>query len=347
MKISSSENASALAREWFILLNSGESTDNDRLNFESWLNASPVHRQAFEQTVAMWNAVGLSDKILEWDLDFNQSAKITLNDNSPLEVDHRSQRSENRSRMIQMAAGVLLFFFLGIGILSQFPEQAAPERHASGIGQLKEIVLVDGSVITLAGDSAVRVEFINSQRRIFLEYGLAYFDVAHDPSRPFFVATEKTEVRVLGTRFSVRGGTGRVEVAVEEGRVEVAAVAESQEHAQKGARILISGEKISTSANGDYTSAIEPMDPSVDMTWLKGRYVYDGAVLERVIEDMNRNRQKKIKIVDENIRELEVTTSFEADETDRVLSGLVSAYSLKLTDKPSIIELEGTPASFP
>ena len=67
-----------------------------------------------------------------------------------------------------------------------------------------DIVLEDGTKVWMNADSKLRypVIFHGGERRVYLE-GEAYFEVARDTSRPFFVETGNQQIRVLGTAFNV------------------------------------------------------------------------------------------------------------------------------------------------
>ena len=76
----------------------------------------------------------------------------------------------------------------------------------------------DGSTLTLNTGSTVSVRITGSERRVRLTRGEAFFDVAHDPAKPFVVITDHGEVRVLGTSFGVRQMPAYADVSVAEGR---------------------------------------------------------------------------------------------------------------------------------
>jgi transmembrane sensor len=72
--------------------------------------------------------------------------------------------------------------------------------------QLPEILLLpDGSKITLEPKSTLKYlsSFNEAQREVYLE-GEAFFDIAHNPNRPFLVHTSEVVTRVLGTSFRVK-----------------------------------------------------------------------------------------------------------------------------------------------
>src|SRR5690606_4939020 len=91
-------------------------------------------------------------------------------------------------------------------------------------GHTKRAILPDGSIVILSPDS--RIKYRNGvetgTRELFLE-GEAYFDVAHDSKRPFFVYAGDVITRVLGTSFKIRhrGHNEKTTVSVKTGKVTV------------------------------------------------------------------------------------------------------------------------------
>lgn len=88
----------------------------------------------------------------------------------------------------------------------------------------RRVILPDGSIVQLSPESVVRFASDAGApvRELYLE-GEAYFDVAHDAERPFFVFAGNVVTRVLGTSFTVRapGEAGKVTVSVKTGKVTV------------------------------------------------------------------------------------------------------------------------------
>jgi transmembrane sensor len=67
-----------------------------------------------------------------------------------------------------------------------------------------QLILADGTKVWLNAGSTIKfpVDFTNSERVVELS-GEAYFEVAHDPRRPFKVAGAGQVVQVLGTHFNI------------------------------------------------------------------------------------------------------------------------------------------------
>ncbi|HEX8037800.1 MAG TPA: FecR domain-containing protein [Chryseosolibacter sp.] len=88
----------------------------------------------------------------------------------------------------------------------------------------KRVILPDGSIVEMS--PASRIRFPNDanmrSRELYLE-GEAYFDVAHDPDRPFYVYAGDIVTKVVGTSFTVTaiGRDPKVTVSVKTGKVTV------------------------------------------------------------------------------------------------------------------------------
>ena len=78
------------------------------------------------------------------------------------------------------------------------------------------VTLEDGSKIILKSGSCLRLpeHFTASERVVFLT-GEAFFDIAKNPERPFFVHAKDIVTRVLGTSFWVKNTEGSKNIAVE------------------------------------------------------------------------------------------------------------------------------------
>jgi transmembrane sensor len=91
------------------------------------------------------------------------------------------------------------------------------------VGYTRHFVLSDGSTVILKPNSKLRCAFAqkDTKREVSLD-GDAYFDVRHNPSKPFIVHTGRITTTVLGTAFNIYAKEGNVHVAVTRGRVRVA-----------------------------------------------------------------------------------------------------------------------------
>ncbi len=89
---------------------------------------------------------------------------------------------------------------------------------------IKIVKLPDSSKVSLQPNSSLSIafDFNDNERKVFLE-GEAFFDVAHNPEKPFFVYAQTVVTKVLGTSFSVKALSNDkdIVVAVKTGKVSV------------------------------------------------------------------------------------------------------------------------------
>ena len=126
--------------------------------------------------------------------------------------------SVRRNAWLGVAASLVALFFAWQGTR---PFDALRSDHRTAEGEVREIALPDGSRAWLAGDSALAVDFNDTQRDLVLVRGAAFFEVVPDASRPFVVSADETSATAVGTRYAVTRLRRDVLVQVEEGKVAV------------------------------------------------------------------------------------------------------------------------------
>ncbi|MGH8290131.1 MAG: FecR family protein [Steroidobacteraceae bacterium] len=99
-----------------------------------------------------------------------------------------------------VAAAVLLTAAVGWRVLRS--EGYLPQTYRTATGQIRDVILPDGSVVGL--NSQTELEWVGSpdDRRVRLIGGEAYFQVVHDPSRPFRILLAHSQVQ--GARYALR-----------------------------------------------------------------------------------------------------------------------------------------------
>lgn len=147
-----------------------------------------------------------------------------------------------RSSVWRWAAAAVLLLSLGWWAFSAY-RPAASHRERNGLaGQValpgdvsgtiveettvqtpRRVQLPDGSTVTLQPHSRLRYDkvFTQANRTVTLS-GQAFFEVTHNPKRPFLVFTDEVVTRVLGTSFTITTRQGQPAiVSVRTGRVAV------------------------------------------------------------------------------------------------------------------------------
>ncbi|MFR3330729.1 MAG: FecR family protein [Odoribacter splanchnicus] len=144
------------------------------------------------------------------------------------------------------------------------------------------LVLADGTCVWLNSETTLRypVNFIGMQRVVQLE-GEAYFEVAPDSLRPFYIQMNGNVIKVLGTSFNVSNYTadGSWSTTLTEGKVEIC-----------------SGGNLYTLTPGDHFTAdvttgetrIVRVNPLQYSSWKEGKVIFQDERLEDIIRKLAR-----------------------------------------------------------
>lgn len=163
-----------------------------------WRARSPDHEVAWREAMEIY---GMTGKVMR-----DQRRATTS------KISRRSLLTGSAAGLAVIAGGALFG--------PQLILQAQADLMTTS-AQLKDVSLSDGSQVTLGPDTAIRLRFDESERRIELLAGMAFFDVKSDPARPFNVQTGDLTATAVGTAFDVSNDAGYLTVSVDHGLVAV------------------------------------------------------------------------------------------------------------------------------
>lgn len=299
------------ARQWLARLHSGSTTAQDRTRFEAWLTAAAEHPRAYRRAEQIWRDLRLIDALGE------------------VNIESLGLAQRLRSRPVLAAAACIV-----AGVLGVLTVLSLGDRHATQVAEIRELTLPDGTRVVLGARSAIDVDFNDAKRQVRLKTGEAFFSVAKDAIRPFYVSADDTQVRVLGTQFYVHHGAGEVRVAVTEGRVEVLSGADDGSHSTpwKSAekRVLTAGQELvaAKTATVGGSLLIRNIDPAQPGAWRSGRLNYENASLAEVIADANRYSAREIVCADDRVCGVRITAAFRTEQIDELLAGLAASHPI-------------------
>lgn len=316
----------AAASDWLTRIRLEAASPKEQADFAAWLAASPDHRSAFAAVDALWQRAEGLKQVPEAHALLHQSAA-----RAPFLTLLKGALIRHARLLLGGAAGVAAALILIVAV-SDLSWPTSPGTVATQVAEIREVSLPDGSIITLGALSTLHYSFTEDERRIRLQDGEAFFAVEKDLARPFFVEAGGTLVRVVGTRFNVRIGPDSVQVAVEEGQVELVPIEADLESdtAPPSPAVLTGGEQIIASLHGQMAQVEDIPLPSA---WREGRLDYAGARLVDVIADARRYHNGDIRITDAALNDLRVTTSFRTDEIDLMVETLGDVLPLTVTKR--------------
>ena len=316
------------AHDWQTRIEAGEMTPANRQAFEAWLAADPRHRAAYDRAASLWRQVGALD-----------GTALPPRSLQPLARERFiAWRNGGRPRWpLRLAGGVAVLAAVLLVVLLPIDPRSLLSPGIQGfetrIAETREIRLADGSRVTLGARSGLSVELEETERRIRLRFGEAFFEVASDPARPFIVESDSLRVEALGTAFDVRRlGVGS-RVAVAEGTV---AVSSADPNGDVAPMRLSAGQQIASDDRGSLGAATA-IAPDAVGAWRRDRLVYSGAPLSDVVADANRYHDDWILLRDEKAAQLEITAVFDARDIDGMLAALGEALPIVVRDRPGPI----------
>jgi transmembrane sensor len=203
---------------------------------------------------------------------------------------------------------------------------APPDRH-------RTIKLADGSALVLARDSLAFVKFTRHVRSLTIERGEAYFEVRHEPNRPFVVQAAAVRVTAVGTAFNMARRNDRVTVTVTEGAVDVvqlpspgAAENPPARPAPLQHRRLNMGERL---VLGDATAQSGQTQSGAELAWTNGQIRFVDAPLSQVVRAVSPYAQKRIVIDDPRIADLTYSGTVFRDRVDEWISALPAIFPVR------------------
>lgn len=324
-------------------LDSGPLSESDEAELRDWLQADARHKNALMEMAKLMDHMGVLSR---------------LSDLFPLDtqVPGYVKKTQKSSKwLVPMAVGlccalVVMMLSWGVNIIGE--NTALQSMTAStDIGEIKTLVLQDGSKVTLNTFSQIEVEFSEKERAIHLIRGEALFEVAHNKSRAFLVIANNKVVKAIGTAFNVRIGDGNIEVTVTDGTVEVEKIAEDNsdlsmniknidELKKKVVTRMTRGQEAVIADTLEFLQPIAAVDIEKKLLWQKGILIFEGESLEHVVAEISRYTSKKIIISDQATKEIRIGGYFETGDIVKLFDILESGFNISVKKEgPDTIHL--------
>jgi transmembrane sensor len=289
-------------------------TSEEQREFDSWLAADIRHLGAY----------GRAEAVL---------ARLErLHSAAAQEAVPSAARAPRWTRRRVVLAGGAAAGFAGVAAIGRVvwenlhPNSDHPEQYfATAVGQTHEVLLADGSVMTLNTSSKATVRFTREAREIHLLQGEALFDVAKNKRRPFIVTAGDTKVRAVGTSFTVSMLPAQpILVLVREGVIEL------QRPTMAAPLRASANVRVSAPSNSPIaTVAIPEAQVERDLAWQYGKIAFDNQPLQEAAEEFARYSDVRI-IVDPEVASRTVTGLFVSSDPIGFAKAAASVLKLRL-----------------
>jgi transmembrane sensor len=295
--------------DWFIRLREPSRSSSDERDFSAWLSASPARRDAWLKACRAWELMGETTPIHAdlWRAGTSGATHVT----------RRPRRNWAMAAGLAMAA-CLVLALAGPSLLLRYQADVRTET-----AETRKVTLEDGTLVELGPKSAIDSDFTNGRRNVTLLAGEAFFDVSHDPSRPFTVKAGGVNVTVLGTAFDVHMKPEDTTVELVRGIVGLSV--DGTAH-----RFELSPGDSVTVGHADGAIARSRLSPDDMAAWRNGRLFVNDVTIASVVEELQRYHPAWISIPSGDLASRRVTGLYDLSKPDRALEALVQPYGGKV-----------------
>ena len=299
------------AAEWLTVLMSDEASEAEHAAWQRWRGGDPEHERAWQHIDAVSRRFnGLHRGAAAQALAGTEQQAVN------------GKRRQLLAWLGVAAGGGLLAAQTGAwdGV------RALRADYRTATGERREVVLADGSVLSLNTRSAVNVRFDDKRRLIELLAGEILVSSGHGAgsAAPLVVATREGLVRALGTRFVVRQQDGVSTVEVLESAVEI------RPRDSAGAPLLLAaGRGVAFSRHAP--DAPHTIDAYAD-AWSRGQLIVDDVALGDFLAELARYRPGVIDCAPA-VAQLRLSGVFPLADTQRILNMLPNSLPVQVRSR--------------
>ncbi|HUD28456.1 MAG TPA: FecR domain-containing protein [Novosphingobium sp.] len=295
------------ARAWVVRLASGAMSADELRSFDDWAAADPRNRAAFLRERQTWQ-----------DLDAVEDVFGSAAEGAP------SRARRWPSPWLPAAAAALIAWFAVPSAWLWTRSDAA-----TGTGQVREVALADGSRVVLDSDSAIAIDYDDTDRMVRLLKGRAWFAVRHGDARPFRVAAADGVVRDIGTAFEVDDTAPHTRVGVTEGAVQI----------ETGGQLILRVGQRAEFGRAGSAAYLQTLPSDEIGAWRSGELLLREVPLEAAIRAIARYRSGTVFVLGNLAGGPPISGSFRTDRPDEALDTLAAMRGLERAALPGGILL--------
>jgi ferric-dicitrate binding protein FerR (iron transport regulator) len=251
----------------------------------------------------------------------------------------------SRKKNLLVMFSVVLFIGSGL-LLYKFVFASTTNLYTTQYAQVKNIILPDGSKVTLNANSELKLSSDWSEygdRQVWLE-GEAYFEVEKKlaTGQKFIVHTKDMDVEVLGTKFNVNTRHQKAIVSLEEGKIKLSVNGQMKSVLNKKYREEIiemkPGELVTLdSIKGIDISNIQNID--FHSGWVRNEYHFSNTTLKEIALLIKDIHGYTVLVDDENMLQQAITGDLRAANLQELIDVLAIAFKLKITVENKTIRI--------
>lgn len=304
-----------------------ECTESEKLQIEKWKNDHHANKKLVDFLTEQ-------NKTTEQLPDFTEAAAAWNKFETQLQIaSYKTSSWLIKYSLYKFAAAIIITLALLFSfskwenISNMFSDEFKLITYVVAENNNNIVILEDGTKVILDIGSSLKYpkSFSESQRAVTLN-GEAYFEVTSNPSKPFTISANNSQIRVLGTKFNVRSwDTDKLTtVSVNEGKVGFKNKNYKKEvFLTKGLSSFISENNLPEDAN--YA------DITKHLGWMEGEIYFEDYTMESIFRHLERKLNVKFILNNQSKAKEKYNLHIKNPDLDNVLKILKALTDLSYT----------------
>lgn len=302
----------------------GQATSNETEILAAWVRSNDTHQAEFQRVKELFYSTTYAP------------LRNTFDANKALNTFQKS--TQKTAKVIPfrtwLAVAAVVTVLLGSSIFFALKQQTKVSQSSISFAcntQKSTYILPDKSTVEFNKNSSLQYRTDIHEKRLTLLKGEAYFDISHDASRPFEIATGKIKIQVLGTAFNVNArNLDSVIVSVIRGRVKLIATNDESKS------IILTAGQSAYFAHNEFSNITEFFNNT--LAWKNKELSFNATSLKEVIKTLETYFDTTL-ILDTKYNNQQLTVKLKDPRIDSVLKLITIMYNLKTVEKGNTILL--------
>ena len=310
------------ALDWVIRLKTGSPMRSDVENLRRWRERSPAHEEAFKKAVLVFRRAGAAARELADERGQAPSA---------VEGSRRS-RSQAVTRRLVLSGSIAaiaatMMIRPPMALWPSIRELSADYRTAKG--EQRKVTVAPDISMELSTQTSVAVRVEPDQIRVELIAGEAAIATRFSSPKPLLLKAVDGTIRASQADFNARCLEGVVTVTCLEGTVTVELDHKTVE--------LRKSEQVTYSRA--VLQAATPVDAAQVQAWRAGLLVFRDRPLGSVVDEVNRYRQGRIIVTNDQLSRRLVNGTFQVDKLDHFVAQVEQLFGARVISLPAGVVL--------
>ncbi|TBV09774.1 hypothetical protein DNK08_07960 [Stutzerimonas kirkiae] len=261
-----------------------------REELQQWLQADPSHAEAYRRasrTCALMDQARAAAGRQPTPLSVSPFGAVAGR------VPPRHRRHQGRVLLGGLAACLAL---LWLGWPASPPQL---QEYRSQVGEIRQVLLDDGSLLHLDTDTHLSVNLQPGSRDLVLHGGRAFFEVSPDRRRPFRVEVGELQVLVTGTAFQTSLTSQQAQIDLQSGSLQVSVAGRQVPPLEPGEQLSLQRQ------SGQLSRQTRP--PQQMGSWRQHQLLAEDQPLDQVIRELARYYPGRVELASPALASRRVT----------------------------------------